>query len=955
MSSSARSTPNPIQPLILHIDVFVGSEFRERRAFIDATRILIGRGPDADIRFSADVRTISSSHAEIVRTEDGFLMRDLRSRNGLYQLASAEKFEELELKPGDTRVEVALGPEGPRCILSVGCVVPFADYMITGRLGEGGMATVFLAQEATQLSRLVVLKLIAPHLLLSIDPEDAKAMLQEEARIASYISHSNVVNIFKADCYEGTHFIAMEYLKGVNLGSIQRQLARQGTRCPFALAAALVSQACFGLHAAHEACDSTGKPLGIIHRDFTPSNIVCSSEGDVKLIDFGVARALGRRYLSSGQFVGKPAYASPEQIKPPQEIDRRSDVFAAGVILYELCAGTSLFLRENDFATLSAVVSAPIPPIADAPPALSDILMRALSRDPQKRPQTAAALAEELEQFALSAGGQHLQRRNMAQALGRLGVDLQAPSPKALAGRPTLLPPPPERARSRLSPEANERLLGGERSAFEPRRREGKEPGFKEKEKEPRPIEQPRLPAEIVLGGEPVRLGPQLPPRTNNPPAPFTHACYEVISAQAQESGLLPRVLHLIGGKSIMVPMEAQLDARFRQLIARWQSWEHDGPLPLLAFAGDAWPGGPLALLVAECPAEQTWGVRTASFAASAPQKQQLLHALVARLADLDSEFPGFVHGILSPERIRLVEIGDQLRPQLLFGSGFEWLIPEAKAAARALPGYELSPYCAPEVQKGEAPTLASDVFSVAALGYELLGGDLAAASLALLSGRLIPELPPHTSISATARAGIAYALHPDPQLRPTASVLARSLSTKEAPQEEPLLDRSAPPVGQRSETVLPGGGRLFLYTMQLSRSLPQGPERIPFCADPMMIPANVGLSLFRGQFAVEVIPEPVRAGSAAARPRLYQADGSAGDERLFLSEDSGAFHVGSRSQYRLQRVEFSHVLLRPDTAIELAGIPLRLRPACSGHAVLLWTREQRSGDIHVLCTHITE
>ena len=119
---------------------------------------------------------------------------------------------------------------------------------------------------------------------------------------------------------------------------------------------------------------------------------MCTPDGDVKLIDFGVARALGKRSLASrGQFVGKPAYAAPEQIRSPQEVDRRTDIFAAGVILYELCAGTSLFHRATEFATMDAVLSDPIPQIPEAPAVLQGIIHRALCREPSGRHQTAAA------------------------------------------------------------------------------------------------------------------------------------------------------------------------------------------------------------------------------------------------------------------------------------------------------------------------------------------------------------------------------------------------------------------------------------------------------------------------------------------------------------------------------------------------------------------------------------
>ena len=231
-------------------------------------------------------------------------------------------------------------------------------------------------------------------------------MLLEEARIVSQINHPNVVNIYDVGTDRGVHYIGMEYLRGVNLYDVQLQLQRLDRRCPYDLAAAIIGQGCLGLHAAHEARDVSGRQLGIVHRDFTPTNLVISPEGDVKLIDFGVARAVGRQYLSKdGQFVGKPAYASPEQILHPRQVTRTSDIFSAAIVLYELCSGKSLFMRDNTHATLFSVINDAVPPLHDIPKDMWSLLKAALTKDPAHRLQTGVAMATQLEQIVLDEEG----------------------------------------------------------------------------------------------------------------------------------------------------------------------------------------------------------------------------------------------------------------------------------------------------------------------------------------------------------------------------------------------------------------------------------------------------------------------------------------------------------------------------------------------------------------------
>lgn len=413
----------------------------QRFAFIDKELISIGRGGDNHVMIPADAQSVSGRHAELCLTSDGYVLRDTASRNGLLieQGGALSPISSLTIQTAAPGQKVYLGDPGPSCRISVGRVYPFADYLVTGQLGQGGMAGVFAAQDDHGLGRLVVLKIVAPRFLLSVDKGEAESMLLTEARLAAQINHPNVVKIHRVDVFEGTPYIEMEYLQGVDLSQICKQLLKMQVRCPVDLAAALVQQACQGLHAAHEARDASGRPLGMVHCDFSPHNMMCSPEGKVQVIDFGIARAMGyRRSGPDSGFVGKVAYAAPEQLDPARPIDRRADVFAAGVVFYELLAGHPPFDRECPYKTMHAVIHDPLPPIPGLPAGASALLERTLHKSPEQRPPTAEQLADELEAIVACCGGQYLKPKSIAQGLRQLGVRLEAPLPRLLEARPTM-------------------------------------------------------------------------------------------------------------------------------------------------------------------------------------------------------------------------------------------------------------------------------------------------------------------------------------------------------------------------------------------------------------------------------------------------------------------------------------------------------------------------------------
>jgi eukaryotic-like serine/threonine-protein kinase len=306
----------------------------------------------------------------------------------------------------------------------------FGKYLLVGELATGGMAEIFLAVHGglEGVLKVVALKRVLPH--LSSSPEFTQ-MFIDEARIVARLDHPNIVRTYEFDEFAGRYFTVMEYLAGEDLGKVLSRLVVLRQQLPIELATSIVAQACRGLHFAHELTDLRGRPLGLVHRDVTPSNIVVTFAGEVKLIDFGVAKInVNVERTIVGTLKGKIAYMSPEQVRG-RAIDRRSDVFSTGVVLWELLTGRSLFTRKSDSATLDAIASEPIPGVRklrpEVPEELEAIVLRALSRAPGDRFQTAEEMQLALDQIltpppgAVRAAGTSLALRDTSpRALSRM-------------------------------------------------------------------------------------------------------------------------------------------------------------------------------------------------------------------------------------------------------------------------------------------------------------------------------------------------------------------------------------------------------------------------------------------------------------------------------------------------------------------------------------------------------
>jgi len=321
--------------------------------------------------------------------------------------------------------------------------VTLGRYQLLSRLAIGGMAEVYLARqgELSGFKTLVVVKKVLPHLAMK---PDFIAMFLDEARIASMLDHPNVVRINEVGRTETEYFLAMELVQGKPLASMLQQSEIAKTPLPHNLGALIVSNAAAGLHHAHQLTDAAGTLLHLVHRDVSPQNIMVSFEGSVKVIDFGIARALGRLGdTSSGSLKGKLGYMAPEQARG-EAVDARADIFSLGVVLWECIAGRRLFLRENELATLRAVVYEPIPKVSrytKVDPVLEVIIEHALERDVEERFQTAEEMRIALERWIFSEGGSsahdlsalmkswfpsdHLQWQRAA----RLALDMQESDP----------------------------------------------------------------------------------------------------------------------------------------------------------------------------------------------------------------------------------------------------------------------------------------------------------------------------------------------------------------------------------------------------------------------------------------------------------------------------------------------------------------------------------------------
>jgi serine/threonine protein kinase len=282
-------------------------------------------------------------------------------------------------------------------------------YRVVEKLESGGMAEVFRAEsEGLQgFRKQVAIKRVLPHLS---EKKRFIAMFLDEARISAQLTHSNCVQVFDIGVGDNAYFIVMEFVDGANLKSIAESLKKQGKDFPVAGAAFVCHEICKGLSYAHELTDGQNNniPLNIVHRDMSPPNVLITKYGEVKIVDFGLAKASSQLEKSEpGIIKGKFSYLSPEAAMG-QDVGPGTDIFAVGIILWELLSGQRLFLGETDFQTVKKVQQCQVPSISQVnrrvPPELERIVNKALARDTMARYATARELGQDLNRFLFSYG-----------------------------------------------------------------------------------------------------------------------------------------------------------------------------------------------------------------------------------------------------------------------------------------------------------------------------------------------------------------------------------------------------------------------------------------------------------------------------------------------------------------------------------------------------------------------
>ena len=352
--------------------------------------------------------------------------------------------------------------------------IQYGKFLLLDRIARGGMAELYRAKiiGSQGFEKLVAIKKILPHLA---DQEEFVSAFIDEARLAAFLQHRNIVQIFDFGEMAGSYFISMEYLSGLPLRTLLNRREAAGGQLPLGIALFIVSELCAGLDYAHNLKNFAGDPLDIIHRDIGPQNVFITYDGQVKLIDFGIARAASHNSATgAGSLKGKIAYMSPEQASG-QAIDRRSDLFSAGIILYELLSGRHLYTGEDAKQLLARAASASFLPAREAcpelPVELSAILDKALAREPADRYQSAEALRNELADCARLLDAQ-TSARELAELLRHCFTEEVAAEEEALRAAASVeLPPAEELLATGASPLDQTLFLPGEQPPPPPARR----------------------------------------------------------------------------------------------------------------------------------------------------------------------------------------------------------------------------------------------------------------------------------------------------------------------------------------------------------------------------------------------------------------------------------------------------------------------------------------------------
>ncbi len=399
--------------------------------------------------------------------------------------------------------------------------IPFGNYILMDKVAMGGMAELFKARQngVDGFKRIVAIKRILPHLAAN---QDFVTMFTDEAKLAAQLNHPNIGHIYELGKIEDSYFIAMEFVDGKDLRATLKEMEEEHKKMPFRASVYIARKVCSALSYAHRAKDIDGNPMGLVHRDISPQNIIISKNGEVKLVDFGIAKAITKAsHTQSGSLKGKLLYMSPEQAWG-KTIDLRADIFALGIVLWELLTGRRLFFGDSEMSILEKVREAVVEPVKnfrdDIPAGLERIVNKALEKDPKKRYQTCKAMQADLERFCNREWKTRLGAYDIAVFLNGLFPDIykndivenlkQEPEPEVV---PEAAPKEPERVARKV---AEPRKEGAEGPKAPPVKTEKtRQAGQKRGKKSPRKTPPPPPPST----GEKKTPVPKTPPV---PPAP---------------------------------------------------------------------------------------------------------------------------------------------------------------------------------------------------------------------------------------------------------------------------------------------------------------------------------------------------------------------------------------------------------------------------------------------------
>ncbi len=347
---------------------------------------------------------------------------------------SEEEIEEVrEVLEEEAGVELEEEPFGPLEEQPV-----LGEYILLEKISTGGMAEVYKAKKkgVKGFEKIVALKKILPHLA---EDEEFIEMFIDEAKVASKLNHPNIAQIYDLGKINGSYFIAMEYVLGKDLRTILKKIRKEKKALPpVEISSYIIMKVAEALDYAHRKVDEKGKPLNIVHRDVSPQNILISYEGEIKLVDFGVAKASIRAHHTvAGSLKGKLLYMSPEQAKGAKTLDGRSDIFSLGTVYYELVTGEKAFLAQSEAEVLDRVKKGKFkPPRAirpDLPAEVERIILKAMEPDPSRRYQRASEMRNDIEKFLLSYKGYIPSARDVAEfmyglfedEIKKAGIDVQ--------------------------------------------------------------------------------------------------------------------------------------------------------------------------------------------------------------------------------------------------------------------------------------------------------------------------------------------------------------------------------------------------------------------------------------------------------------------------------------------------------------------------------------------------